>query len=112
MRKLVIAALVALIGVLPMVLSATSPAQAQPQSAVASESKAVGPLYPILIGLGAIGGVAVYNMASYGVSGVPFLAPVATTGAMVTAAAIARNRLYTVMSAVTGVWVVNWLYGN
>jgi len=107
MRKLVMAVLVALIGVMPLAV-----ARAQPVAAAPTESKSYGPLYPILVGLGAIGGVAVYNMATYGVTGVPFLAPTVTTGAMVTARAIAQNRLYTVLSAVTGAWVVNWLYGN
>lgn len=107
MRKLVMAALVALIAVMPVGVS-----RAQPVTAAPTENKSHGPLYPILIGLGAVGGVAVYNMASYGVSGLPFVAPAVTTGAMVTARAIAQNRLYTVLSAVTGAWVVNWLYGN
>ena len=107
MRKLVIAALVALIGVMPL-----AAAPAQPLAAAPSETRTSGPLYPILVGLGAIAGVAVYNMATYGLAGVPFLAPATTTGAMITARATAENRLYTVISAVTGTWVVNWLYGN
>ena len=107
MRKLVMAALVALIGVTPL-----ASVSAQPASAPQTESRISGPLYPILVGLGAISGVAIYNMATYGVSGVPFLARAATTGAMITARATAENRLYTVISAVTGAWVVNWLYGN
>jgi hypothetical protein len=113
MRKLVMAALVALIGVLPL---ATAPAGTQTQTAepcaVPAAVKANGSIYPILVGLGAVAGVAVYNMATFGVAGVPFLAPAATTGAMVTAGAISQNRLYTVISAVTGAWVANWLYGN
>ena len=112
MRKLVMAALVALIGTVPMV---AAPALAQTEGAApstASQAPTTGPLYPILVGLGAISGVAVYNMASFGVAGVPFLAPAVSTGAMVTNAAISTNRLYTVVSAVAGAWVVNWLYGN
>lgn len=112
MRKLVMAALVALIGVMPL---AAAPAQAQTEGAAPTTSQQVrttGPLYPILVGLGAISGVAVYNMASFGIAGVPFLTPAASTGLMVTNAAISRNRLYTVISAVVGAWVVNWLYGN
>ena len=77
-----------------------------------AEAHTTGPLYPILVGLGAVTGVAVYNMATLGVSGVPFLAPATTTGAMIANAAVSRNRLYTVVSAVVGAWVVNWLYGN
>ncbi len=111
MRKLVMAALVALIGVMPL---AAAPALAQTETATqtAPQVRTTGPLYPIFLGLGAISGVAVYNMASFGVAGVPFLAPAATTGLMVTNAAISRNRLYTVVSAVVGAWVLNWLYGN
>ncbi|MEI6559253.1 MAG: hypothetical protein WCO00_12680 [Rhodospirillaceae bacterium] len=110
MRKLVMAALVALIGLMPL---AATPALAQTEGAqpTAPQVRTTGPLYPILVGLGAISGVAVYNMASFGVSGVPFLGSALTTGAMVTNAAISRNRLYTVVSAVVGAWVVNWLYG-
>ena len=111
MRKLVLAALVALIGMMPL---ATAPALAQTEGATptAVQAPTTGPLYPILVGLGAISGVAVYNMASFGAAGVPFVAPAVSTGLMVTNAAIARNRLYTVISAVAGAWVVNWLYGN
>ena len=112
MRKLVMAALVAVIGVMPLL---ASPALAQTEGAsptTASHVRTTGPLYPVLVGLGAITGVAVYNMASFGAAGVPFVAPAATTGLMVTNAAISRNRLNTVISAVVGAWVVNWLYGN
>ena len=109
MRKLVMIALVVLIGVLsPM----SRPVLAQPVVSAPTEAQSAGSLYPIVVGLGAIAGVVVYNMASFGVSGVPYLAPAATTGAMVTAGAIAQNRLYTVVSAVVGAWVANWLYGN
>ncbi len=111
MRKLVMAALVALIGLVPL---ASAPVLAQTEGAAqtAPRVRTTGPMYPILIGLGAVSGVALYNIASYGVAGVPFLAPAATTGLMVTNAAISRNRLYTVVSAVVGAWVLNWLYGN
>jgi hypothetical protein len=111
MRKLVLAALVALIGFAP---PAVSPALAQTEGAAptAAQVRTTGPLYPVLLGLGAISGVAVYNMASFGAAGVPFVAPATMTGAMVTNAAVSRNRLYTVISAVVGAWVVNWLYGN
>jgi hypothetical protein len=109
MQRLLMIALIALIGVLPLV---SGSAQAQTETAVPTAASGNGPLYPIVVGLGAIAGVAVYNIASFGVSGVPYLAPAATTGAMVTAAAIAQNRLYTVVSAVVGAWVANWLYGN
>lgn len=107
MRKLVLAALIALIGVAPL-----TSALAQPTAAAPTQSTTYGPLYPVLVGLGAIGGVAVYNMAAYGTAGLPFVAAPVTTGAMITARAVAQNRLYTVLSAVTGAWVVNWLYGN
>ncbi len=109
MRRLVMMALIALIGVAPLMMS---PVQAQPASAAPTEVSGPGAFYPIALGLGAVAGVAVYNIATFGVSGVPFLAPAATTGAMVTAAAIAQNRLYTVVSATVGGLVANWLYGN
>ena len=107
MRKFAMAALVALIGLVPLV-----PAQAQPAVATATETSSPGALDPSVLGLGAVAGVAVYNMAALGVSGVPFLGLPVTTGAMVTARAVAQNRLYTVLSAVGGAWVLNWLYGN
>ncbi|MEI8395852.1 MAG: hypothetical protein WCF85_14020 [Rhodospirillaceae bacterium] len=106
MRKLLIIALVVAIGALSMAGSASA------QSEPVAPTRTNGPLYPILLGVGAIGGVAVYNMASYGVAGVPLLSTPVTTGAMLTARAIAQNRVYTVVSAVVGAWVLNWLYGN
>ena len=109
MRKLVMAALVAVIGLMPLL---AAPAQAQTECPAPTEARVTGPLYPILVGLGAVTGVAVYNMATLGVSGVPFLGAATTTGAMIANAAVSRNRLYTVGSAVIGAWVLNWLYGN
>ncbi|MEI6985163.1 MAG: hypothetical protein WCK65_03460 [Rhodospirillaceae bacterium] len=107
MRRLVLAMLIAALGLLPIISTAV---RAQPPAA--SESGCHGPLYPAVLGFGAITGVAVYNMAVHGLPGVPFLAPAVTTGAMITARAIAENRVYTVISAVIGAWVLNWLYGN
>ena len=109
MRRLVMVALILLIGAGSLM---SVPVHAQPAPAAPPDVQGSGSLYPIAVGLGAIAGVAVYNMATFGVSGVPYLAPAATTGAMVTAAAIAQNRLYTVVSAAIGGWVANWLYGN
>ncbi len=110
MRKVVLTVLTALLLALPP-LAIT--ARAQPDTAAAPvAAHANGPLYSLVVGLGAVAGVAVYNMASYGVSGVPGLAPAVRTGAMVTASAIAQNRLYTVVSAAVGGIVANWLYGN
>lgn len=125
MRSLLIAVVVALVA-----LSAgPAPVAAQPAPVPPTASQANGPLYPLVVGLGAITGVVLYNVATVGVSGVPFLgrfvarravagaaAGAATGGAAraaaLTTAAISMNRFYTVGSAVVGAWVFNWLAGN
>jgi hypothetical protein len=108
MRKLILVALVAALGLMPF----ANPASAQPAQAVQTQASGRGPLYPLAVGAGAIAGVIIYNLATVGVSGAPLLARATTTGAMLTARAAAENRFYTISSAVVGAWLANWLYGN
>ncbi|MBI1207650.1 MAG: hypothetical protein GC191_10235 [Azospirillum sp.] len=106
MRRLVLVAMIALIGVLPLSVQA----QTQPQPTPVSQGPGV--LYPIALGLGAIVGVIAYNVAAGGVATVPFVTSVAPVAQVSAAdAALATNRLMTVTAAVVGAWVANWLYG-
>ncbi|CAK0748709.1 membrane hypothetical protein [Azospirillaceae bacterium] len=124
MRRLMIAALIAIFAS----VSAIAPSQAQVQPKAPAFptpapvpvviTKRIDPVYPVVIGLGAIAGVAFMNLASTGAVGVPFVRRVAarlagsTTAAAASNATLSISRFYTVTSAVVGAWVGNWLYGR
>ncbi|CAK0766709.1 conserved membrane hypothetical protein [uncultured Gammaproteobacteria bacterium] len=108
MRKLLFLLLVALIAAAPV-----GNVRAQTQTNPATAAKPYDPVYPIVIGLGAIAGTVLFNVATGGLQTIPYLArtvPVSPTAAA--AAQISMSRNVTVISAVIGAWVANWMYGH
>lgn len=104
MRRLLLVALVALIGVLPVM------AQAQTQPQASAAVKVSETWYPYVVGLGAFAGVVGFNLVALGTGSVPIIARY-PAGAMVPAvASVAMSRVYATASAVTGALVANWLY--
>jgi len=76
MRRLIIVALIALIGVLPFTVPVNAYAQAQAQA----ESSKQSDHRLLAIGAGAIIGIVVFNMLTYPLGSVPFVAaPLAPT---------------------------------
>ncbi|CAK0752558.1 conserved membrane hypothetical protein [uncultured Gammaproteobacteria bacterium] len=105
MRRLVFAAMVALIGVMPMAV-----AQAQPQ-AQAMTRAATDVAYPLWIGFGAITGVTAFNLWLFGLEAFPFLTGVIRPGVAVSAQAqMALARFYAVVSGVTGALIADAAY--
>ncbi len=76
MRRLIIVALIAMIGVMPFTLSTNAYAQAQPQGQTAAKSD-----YRLMaVGAGAVVGIVLFNMLTYPYGSVPFVAaPLAPT---------------------------------
>jgi peptidoglycan/LPS O-acetylase OafA/YrhL len=73
MRRLLFVALIALIGILPLAANAQTPAQ-QPTVAATSDHRL------LAVGAGAIIGIVVFNMLTYPLGSVPFVAaPLAPT---------------------------------
>lgn len=120
MRRLIPSMLVALIGVLPVAAHAqTMPAPA-PLPPVIQIEKTSGTYRTMAIGVGAIAGVVVFNVATGGLGTVPLLAALGESGAAagataavaeagaLTANTVAQSRVYAVTSAVVGGWIGNW----
>jgi hypothetical protein len=110
MRRLLIVAVLALVGMLPISSSyAQAPAQAQ------TSAKSSDGLYPIVVGLGAIAGVVGFNyFALSPAAAFPFLQgalePTATS--IAPHVSVAMSRVYATTSAVVGAWVANWFYDH
>ncbi len=107
MRKLLIAAAVALIGLMPMSASAQLPAGEQPYTYGEDV------FYPLFLAVGAVAGVVGVNLLTSGYVGVipwytgitsPVNAPVADM------TATALSRVYAVTGVIVGGWIANWLY--
>jgi|GEM_PF-2335087 len=108
MRKLLIVAVIALIGLLPVTqASAQAPVNSQ---TVAAEKLDV--LYPFVLAAGAVTAVIVVNyLTSGGYIGVlPMHVGVTGVGPITDATATALSRVYAVTGAVVGAWIANWLY--
>ncbi|CAK0767687.1 membrane hypothetical protein [Azospirillaceae bacterium] len=106
MRKLLIVALVALIGLLPV----TSFAQTQSQAPVAAKSS--DGMYPLVVGLGAIAGVVGFNLAALGWGAIPMVGAYARGAVVPATASVAMSRVYATISAVTGALIANSLYSR
>jgi len=111
MRRLLIIAVLALVGVLPI---SSSYAQTQPQAPTAA-ARTGESLYPVVLGLGAIAGVVGYNYFALGpAAAFPFLQGTLqpTAGAIAPHVSVAMSRVYATTSAVVGAWVANWFYDH
>ncbi|CAK0748466.1 membrane hypothetical protein [uncultured Gammaproteobacteria bacterium] len=106
MRKLVVIALVALLGFMPFAASA----QTQAQAPTAAKSDAV---YPIVLAAGALVGVVVTNLWSSGLVGtLPLRVGYPITTGILSPAAAAASRIFVITSGVMGAWIASALYGK
>ncbi len=70
-------------------------------------------LYPLVLATGAVAGVVGINLLSTGYAGfLPSSVANATSGPVADATVLGLSRLYTVVGAVTGGWIANWLYSG
>lgn len=103
MRRLILAALIALIGIVPM----TASAQIQ-QKAPAPVTAATDPAYPIYLGVGAIAGVVIWNLAALGFNAIPLMVPSGTT--IIPEWSVAISRVWATGAAVVGAWIADGIY--
>jgi len=108
MRKLLIVALVALIGALP--LTANAQTEARPATSAKPLSETA---YPYVVGLGAIAGIVGAQYVLFGPAGFPFWASTVTPGTPIPAViSVGVSRMFAITSAVTGAWIANWIYDH
>ncbi len=108
MRRLLITAIVALIGVLPM----TGHAQTQGQSQTLTKPPSETP-YPYVVGLGAIAGIVGAQYVLFGPAGFPFFASTVTPGAAIAPEiSVGVSRMFAITSSVTGALIANWFYDH
>ncbi len=109
MRKFLIAAVVALVAIMPIAASAQSPSQGQTAGYNYNDDF----IYPLVLGVGALLGVIAVNVVSSGYVGViPYQTGLAaqSTAAVTDWTATALSRVYAVTGVVVGGWIANWLY--
>ena len=105
MRRLVIVALIALIGLVPF--TATAPthtaAQTQPQTDY---------VYPLVLATGALAGVVAVNLWSFPYFTLPLSVQSVAGPAISSPAAAAASRVFVITSGIVGAWIASWLYGK
>ena len=108
MRRLLIVAIVALIGALPMTGQAQTRGQAPTAAKPPSETA-----YPYVVGLGAIAGIVGAQYVLFGPAGFPFWASTATPGKPIPAViSVGVSRMFAITSSVTGGLIANWIYDH
>jgi hypothetical protein len=87
-------------------------AQTMPNSAPASAEPPRTDLRPIVIGLGAIAGVVVFNVAALGVEALPGGFAYGAGAVVPAEMSVAMSRVYATTAAVVGGWVAYYGYGQ
>ena len=105
MRRLVIVALIALIGLVPFTASAQTHTTAQTPAKTDY-------VYPLVLATGALAGVVAVNLWSYPYFTLPLALDTAAGPTISSPAAAAASRIFVITSGVTGALIANWLYGK
>ena len=105
MRRLVIVALIALIGLVPFTASAQAPAAA-PTTAKTDY------VYPLVLATGALAGVIAQNLITFPYFTLPLSLATPAATAISSPAAAAASRIFVITSGVAGAWIASWLYGK
>lgn len=103
MRRLILAAVIALIGIMPMTVHAQTEQHGQTQVTAATD-----PAYPIYLGVGALAGVVLWNLYSLGLSGIPLMVPAGTP--VLPEWSVAISRVWATSAAVVGGWIADGIY--
>lgn len=99
------AILLAVCAFLPLMAGA---APERPRGGDRPQSDAV---YPLVLAGGALAGVAVVNLMTYGLGTLPLAIAAEGTAPVISPAAAAASRIFVVTSGVLGAWVADALYG-
>jgi hypothetical protein len=108
MRSLAIIALIASLGLAPSVASAVTPPPPTAETQMEKESPDY--IYPLVLAVGALIGVAGVNMLTYDLGTLPLQVGIETSAPMISPAVAAASRIYAITSAVIGAWIADWLY--
>ncbi|MEI7607082.1 MAG: hypothetical protein WCJ64_06840 [Rhodospirillaceae bacterium] len=106
MRRLLIVAIVALIGALPMTGHAQTKGQAPTAAKPPSETA-----YPYVVGLGAIAGIVGAQYVLFGPAGFPFWSST-VSGPIPAVISVGVSRMFAITSSVTGGLIANWIYDH
>lgn len=112
MRRLVIVALISLIGLVPFTASAQTHAAAPTPSVAAANAGQTDYVYPLVLAAGALAGVVGVNLMTFNYFTLPVSTGIATTAPFVSPAAAAASRIFVITSGVAGAWIASWLYGK
>ncbi|MEI6985917.1 MAG: hypothetical protein WCK65_07305 [Rhodospirillaceae bacterium] len=107
MRRLLIIAIVALIGTVPM----TGYAQTRATTNTTASAKPSETAYPYVVGLGAIAGIVATQYVLFGGAGFPFWTG-NVAGPVPAVISVGVSRMYAITSAVTGALIANWAYDH
>jgi hypothetical protein len=108
MRRIIAFALIALSC---LVASPRSWAAPDPHAGSQStQSKRIDLVYPLVLAVGAVAGVAAVNTLTYGVGTIPYWAGITTTAPIISPASAAASRIFVITSGVLGLWVADALY--
>ncbi|MEI6412991.1 MAG: hypothetical protein WCP34_01870 [Pseudomonadota bacterium] len=69
-------------------------------------------VYPLVLAVGALAGVATMNYLTYGVGVLPLSVGMESTAPIISPAAAAASRVYVITSAVLGAWIASAIYGS
>ncbi|MEI8394333.1 MAG: hypothetical protein WCF85_06320 [Rhodospirillaceae bacterium] len=105
MRRLVLVALIALIGLAPLTASAQTKAPAQ----TAAKTDYV---YPLVLATGALAGVVAVNLWTFPYFTLPLALDTPAAAAVSSPAAAAASRIYVITAGVTGALLASWVYGK
>ncbi len=105
MRKLVIVALIAMLGLVPFTASAQTKAQ---QATVAKTDY----VYPLVLAAGALAGVVSVNLMTFPYFTLPLSLSSPAAAAISSPAAAAASRIFVITSGVAGAWIASALYGK
>ena len=106
MRKILIAAVVALVAIMPMAVHAQAPGQAPTPA-----TEEMDWFYPLFMAAGAVAGVVAVNLFTSGYVGMlPYTTGLSGVGPITDATATGLSRVMAVTGIVTGGWIANWLY--
>jgi hypothetical protein len=105
MQRLVIVALIALIGLMPL----TASAQTQTQAPATAKTDYV---YPLVLAAGALAGVVGVNLITFPYFTLPLSLSTPAATAISSPAAAAASRIFVIASGVTGALIASALYGK
>jgi len=107
MRRLIFAALIALVGILPIAAQAQSPGAGQ----TAPLTAATDPNYPLWLGVGAIAATVAWNLYTLGIASFPVIPGALAAGELVQPAwSVAQSRVWAIGSGVFGAWFADSIY--